>query len=161
LQASNVRKELAPDMPPESIAASLLLEQAPDALIFADRAGVIRVWNAAAERIFGFTASDAIGRQLDIIIPDALRDAHWQGYHRALAAGDTKYRGQSLPTKAVMADGSQIYVELSFAIVHTSDGEVAGAMAQARDITERFQRDRDLRRRLRELEQASNIPPAS
>ena len=140
---------------------SFLVDHAPDALIFADRDGVIRVWNAAAERIFGFTAADAVGRALDIIIPEGLREAHWQGYHRALAAGDTKYRGQSLPTKALKADGSQVYVELSFAIVRGPDAEVIGAMAQARDITERFQRDRDMRRRLRELEHAPATPSVS
>jgi PAS domain S-box-containing protein len=133
-----------------------LLVQGPDATIFADRDGVVRVWNAAAERIFGYPADAAIGQNLDIIIPEKLREAHWAGYDRALAAGDTKYRGQSLPTRAVKQDGSEIYVELSFAIVHGSDGGVAGAMAQARDITERFERDRAMRRRLRELEQASD-----
>ena len=65
------------------------------------------------------------------------------------------------PAAAVKADGSQIYVELSFAIVRGSDGEVIGAMAQARDITERFQRDRDMRRRLRELEHAPITPSVS
>ena len=122
---------------PMPVDLSLLVEQAPDAIIFAGRDGVIRVWNAAAERIFGFTAADATGEDLNIIIPEGLRDAHWQGYDRALAAGDTKYRGQSLPTKALRADGSQIYVELSFAIVHGRDGAVIGALAQAH-ITERF-----------------------
>jgi PAS domain S-box-containing protein len=132
--------------------SSFLVDQAPDAVIFADRNGVIRVWNAAAERIFGFPAEAALGQDLNIIIPESLRDAHWQGYDRALGAGDTKYRGQSLPTKALKADGSQFYVELSFAIVHGAGGEVIGAMAQARDITERFERDRAMRRRLREME---------
>jgi PAS domain S-box-containing protein len=131
---------------------ALLVEQSPDGMIFADREGIVRVWNASAQRIFGFAAADAVGQDLNIIIPESLRDAHWQGYDRALAAGDTKYRGQSLPTKAVKADGSQIYVELSFAIVQDSAGEVIGALAHARDITERFERDRALRRRLRELE---------
>jgi PAS domain S-box-containing protein len=131
---------------------SLLVEQSPDAMIFADREGKVRAWNAAAERIFGFASADAIGERLDIIIPESLREAHWQGYERALAAGDTKYRGQSLPTKAVRNDGSTIYVELSFAIVHGRDGTVIGALANARDITERFERDRAMRRRLRELE---------
>jgi len=131
---------------------SALLQQAPDAIIFAGTDGIIQVWNAAAERIFGFTPQQAIGQDLNIIIPENLRDAHWAGYDRALAAGDTKYRGQALPTKALTASGSTIYVELSFAIVHGTDGAVTGAMACARDITERFERDRALRRRLRELE---------
>jgi PAS domain S-box-containing protein len=131
---------------------SLIVAQAPDAIIFADRDGIIRVWNAAAERIFGFTADSAIGQDLNIIVPESLRDAHWTGYDRALAAGDTKYRGQALPTKATRTDGSQNYVELSFAIIHGSGGDVIGALAHARDITERFERDRTMRRRLKELE---------
>jgi PAS domain S-box-containing protein len=131
---------------------ALLVEQAPDAMIFADRQGIVQVWNAAAERVFGFTASEAVGRDLNIIIPESLQDAHWTGYDRALEAGDTKYRGQSLPTKALRKDGATVYVELSFAIVRGRDGAVIGALAQARDITERFERDRAMRRRLRELE---------
>ena len=138
------------DAVPQDLA--LLIDQSPDAMIFADREGIVRVWNAAAERIFGFAAADAIGGDLNIIIPESLRDAHWQGFDRAIAAGDTKYRGQSLPTKAVKSDGSTIYVELSFAIIREAGGEVIGALANARDITERFERDRAMRRRLRELE---------
>lgn len=134
---------------------AILVDQAPDAMIFADRNGVVRVWNPAAERIFGYPATAAIGQNLDIIIPEKLREAHWTGYDRALAAGDTKYRGQSLPTRALKQDGSEIYVELSFAIVHGGDGSVIGAMAQARDITERFERDRVMRRRMRELQDAA------
>jgi PAS domain S-box-containing protein len=137
-----------------------LVEQAPDAMIFAGRDGVIRVWNAAAERIFGYRAADAVGQSLDIIIPEKLREAHWAGYDRALAAGETKYRGQSLPTRAARQDGSEMYVELSFAIVRDGDGAVAGAMAQARDITERFERERAMRRRPRELEALAESPSA-
>ena len=138
-----------------------LVDQAPDGMIFAGRDGVIRTWNPAAERIFGFAAKAAIGQDLNIIIPEPLRGAHWKGYDRALGAGDTKYRGQSLPTKALKADGSQFYVELSFSIVHGKDGEVVGAMAQARDITERFERYRLMRRRLRELDGAPENANAS
>ena len=141
--------------------AAALVHQAPDAIIFAGSDGVIRVWNPAAERIFGFTAEAAIGQDLNIIIPENLRDKHWEGYDRALAAGDTKYRGQSLPTKALKADGSTIYVELSFAIIHGPAGDVIGAMAQARDITERFERDRAARRRLRELQEALDAKPTA
>lgn len=136
----------------QSFEPASLIEQAPDAMIFADLEGIIRVWNPAAERIFGFAAADAIGKDLNIIIPESLQERHWTGYDRALAAGDTKYRGQSLPTKARRADASEIYVELSFAIIHASDGKVTGSLAHARDITERFERERAQRRRLRELE---------
>ena len=131
---------------------AILVEQSPDATIFADLDGIIRTWNLAAERIFGWTQGSAIGQRLDIIIPESLRERHWVGYARALLAGDTKYRGQSLPTKSMRSDGTPIYVELSFGIVHAADGAVVGAMAQARDITERFEHEKVSRRRLRELE---------
>ena len=126
----------------------LLIEQSPDAVIFADSAGIIRIWNTAAERIFGFTKSDALGANLNIIIPERLRDAHWRGFERALAERTTKYAGQALPTKAVRSDGSQIYVELTFAIVIDAKGDVLGALAHARDITKRFEKERADRKNL-------------
>ena len=130
----------------------LLVEQAPDAVISAGNDGVIVTWNAAATAMFGFAPSDAIGNGLNIIIPEEFRETHWSAYDKALEAGDTKYRGQSLPTRAMKADGETLYVELSFAIVHGEDGMVIGALAHARDITARFEQDRANRRRLRELE---------
>ena len=133
----------------DSTLASRLVTQAPDAVIFADTDGVIRVWNAAATALFGFTAEEALGEGLDLIVPERFRDAHWTGYRRALAEGDTKYRGQALPTRSTKKDGTTIYIELSFAIVHGDDGSgaVIGALAHARDITERFLREREERRR--------------
>ena len=129
-----------------------ILEQAPDALIFADREGIIRSWNSAAKRIFGHSAGEALGQSLDLIVPEQFRDAHWAGYERAVADGASKYAGQALPTRAARADGTEIYVELSFSIARTEGGEVVGALAMARDITERFTADRAERRRVRELE---------
>lgn len=141
------------------IEARRLVEDSPDAMIFADREGVIRVWNRAAERIFGFTAEAALGQTLDLIVPERFREQHWTGFDRALAARATKYVGQSLPTRALRADGAQLTVELSFAIILGEDGEAAGALATARDITERFEADRELRRRLRDLEAAAAPQP--
>jgi PAS domain S-box-containing protein len=129
-----------------------LVEQAPDALIFADREGVIRVWNRAAERVFGHTSAEAIGQTLDLIVPERFREAHWAGFDRALGEGKTKYEGQALPTRSERKGGDQIYVELTFEIV-SEGGETIGAMALARDITERFEADRAQRRRVRELEE--------
>ncbi|MGE5595371.1 MAG: PAS domain S-box protein [Hyphomicrobiales bacterium] len=133
----------------------LLVEQAPDAIIFADRNGIIRIWNASAERVFGHPAEKAIGQSLDILIPESLREAHWRGFDRALEAGETKYKGQALPTKSFTADGRDIYVELSFGILKDASGAVIGATAHARDITERFQQDREMRRELRALREAA------
>jgi PAS domain S-box-containing protein len=133
--------------------AEMLVSQSPDAVIFADREGVIREWNAAAERIFGHAQAEAIGQSLDIIVPERFREAHWRGYERAIGEGSTKYSGQSLPTRSERKDGAQIYVELTFAIIHDAGGQVIGALAHARDITERWENDRRQRQRLRELEE--------
>ncbi len=133
--------------------ARLLLDQAPDAVIFAGPDGIIREWNTAAEALFGHAASDAIGQSLDLIVPERFREAHWKGFDKALGEGDTKYRGQALPTRSMRKDGTDFYVELTFAIVHNVDGKVIGALAHARDITERWTHDREQRQRLRELEE--------
>ncbi|RLA40926.1 MAG: hypothetical protein DRR06_16770 [Gammaproteobacteria bacterium] len=132
--------------------SDLLVSQSPDAVIFADLSGAIRVWNAAAERIFGFSADTAIGASLDIIIPESFREAHWQGFNRAIADSLTKFVGQALPTKALRADGTEFYVELSFAIILDNKGEPVGSVAHARDINERFTKERANRKRLKELE---------
>ena len=140
----------------QSLDASLIA-QLPDAMIYSDATGTIRVWNAAAERIFGFTQSEAIGANLDIIIPERFRDAHWRGFERALGDKRSKYVGQSLPTRSQHKDGTGIVVELSFAIVVVDD-EAVGALAIARDITERFEKERADRKRLQELETARAKP---
>lgn len=125
--------------------AAALVEQAPDAMIFVDPQGTIQVWNEAASRIFGFAKEEALGANLDMIIPERFRDAHWRGFERALADGVTKYVGQALPTRAARADDTKIYVELSFAVVRDGEARVLGALANARDITERFEKERSSR----------------
>lgn len=63
-----------------------LARDAPDAIIFADAKGLIRFWNTGAQHIFGWSAAEALGRSLDIIIPAKLRERHWQGYRQATVA---------------------------------------------------------------------------
>jgi PAS domain S-box-containing protein len=139
--------------------ARLLQDQAPDAIIFADVDGRIVEWNTAAEAVFGYPSGEAVGQSLDLIIPERFREAHWAGFHRALAEGETKYVGKSLPTRSMRKDGQDIYVELTFAIVKASDGAVLGALAHARDISERWAREREQRQRLRELEARLGTDP--
>ncbi len=132
--------------------ARWIIEQSPDGVIFASPDGNIRLWNDAAARMFGFSADDALGQNLDIIIPEPFREAHWKGFERAIEAGETKHKGKALPTKALNNKGETFYVELSFGIVKDSSGKPIGALAHAREITERFEQERANRRRLRELE---------
>lgn len=130
-----------------------LIEQCPDGVIYADADGRIALWNAAAEKIFGFTAAQVLGQSLDIIIPDKLREPHWRGFDAALAAGTTKHQGKALPTRALKADGSVIYVELSFAVIIDDQGHALGALSQARDIDASYRKAKEDRARLKALEQ--------
>lgn len=116
---------------------SSLVEQAPDAMIYADHAGAIRVWNPAAERLFGYSAAEALGRSLDLIIPERFRAAHWNGYAAAMQRGTTRYSGQLLTTRSMHKDGRAIYVEMAFSMIKNDEGVVLGALAIARDCTER------------------------
>ena len=123
--------------------AETLIEQSPDAMVFVNTAGIIRVWNSAAERIFGFSQSATLGASVNIIIPERFREAHWQGFRRAIAERSTKYQGQVLSTRSVRSDGTRIYVELSFAVILDAEGEVLGVLAHGRDITKRFEQERN------------------
>jgi PAS domain S-box-containing protein len=132
---------------------ALLHAQAPDAVIYAGTDGVIQAWNAAATTMFGFSSEEALGQSLDLIIPERFRDAHWKGFERALADGTTKYSGQALPTRSARKDGTTIYVELTFAIIKDASGSVIGALAHARDITERFLKEREQRQQAQQAQQ--------
>jgi len=110
-----------------------LIEQAPDAIIFADGEGVIRVWNARAQALFGYAPDEAIGRSLDLIVPEHLRAAHWRGFHQAIAAGHTRLGDKPMVTRAVHKDGGKLYVEFAFAIVRDQSGRLMGAVATGRE----------------------------
>jgi PAS domain S-box-containing protein len=113
--------------------------------------GKILLWNSGAVRIFGFSATEAVGQSLDLIIPIELREAHWRGFHRAMAEGRTKFEGRAMTTKSFRRDGKKIYVDLSFSILKSSKGEIEGALALARESTERYNAEKTLRAELREL----------
>lgn len=115
-----------------------VVEQALDAMIFADREGIIRIWNARAEAVFSYAANEAIGRSLDFIIPEDLRAAHWRGYHQEITTGQTKSGGQAMATRATHKHGGKLYVELAFGIVSDRPHGVLGALATAKDITQSY-----------------------
>ncbi|OWU85926.1 PAS sensor protein [Oceanicola sp. 22II-s10i] len=129
------------DLAPEICAAM------PDALVVSDREGVIRVWNAGAERIFGFAASEAIGATLDIITPERLRARHWEGYDHTIATGQTHYgAGDLLSVPALRKDGAQISVQFSIFPLLDGDGGIAAIGAVMRDVTADFEERKRLRR---------------
>jgi adenylylsulfate kinase len=101
------------------------------AVIFADREGIIRSWNVRAEAVFGYAAAEAIGQSLDLIIPEHLRAAHWKGYRDAIAAGRTRLGEKPMLTRATHKDGSKLYLEVAFGIANGPQGAL-GALATAR-----------------------------
>ena len=119
------------------------------AIVYADAEGVIRLWNRGATRIFGFTQTEALGRSLDIVIPERLRERHWQGYRTTMRTRQTRYgNGQVLSVPAVRKDGAQISVEFTIVPFTNDAGQTIGIAAIMRDATARFEELRALRRKL-------------
>jgi PAS domain S-box-containing protein len=116
--------------------ADLILDQVADAVIFADPSGRIARWNRASAALFGFGAAEALGQSLDLIVPGHLRTAHWRGFDDAMANGLLKLQGRPTLTRAQHKSGRRLYVEMTFALVSV-DGVAQGAVAVARDVTER------------------------
>jgi PAS domain S-box-containing protein len=131
-----------------------LLADGSDAIVATDRDGTIRFWNPAAEAMFGYASADAIGQSLDIIVPEKLRERHWDGYRRVMATGETEYGDRTLSVPAIRADGSRISVEFTVTLLRGEDGGVAGIAAVMRDVTAQWEERRALTRRLAELERA-------
>jgi PAS domain S-box-containing protein len=129
-----------------------LISQVSDAVIFADRDGLIRLWNPGAEALFGHDGQDVLGEPVDVIIPERLRAAHQAGFDAAVHTGQTRHGRASMTTRSVHRDGRVLYVDMSFALVKDAAGDVLGAVAVARDITDRFQAEKDARKRRAELE---------
>ena len=131
-----------------------LVVDGPDAVIYADAAGFIRYWNAAATRIFGFAESEAVGARLDLIIPERLRARHWQGYDKVMNGAQSRYgSGALLAVPALHKDGRQISIEFTILPVRHDTGELVGIAAFLRDVTARFDEVRALRRQLAVLKQ--------
>ena len=126
-----------------------ILNTTSDAILATDREGVIRFWNRGAARIFGFTAEQAIGASLDLIIPERLRKRHWDGYERVMATGETRYgAGDVLAVPAIAKGGRQISVEFTIILLQDSEQRVCGMAAILRDVTARFEELRQLKREL-------------
>ena len=127
----------------QSKLAEAILDQVADAVICADPLGTIVRWNRASTALFGHPAEEAIGQGIDLIVPEHLRAAHWSGFDAAIAKGALKLQGRPTLTRALHKSGRRLYVEMTFALVKgDAESEVLGAVAVARDVTDRVERER-------------------
>jgi PAS domain S-box-containing protein len=127
-----------------------------DAIIEAGRDGTIGFWNPGAERIFGFTSQEAIGHSLDLIIPERLRQRHWDGYDKTLRTGESRYgAGDVLAVPALRKDGATISVEFTVVPLKNEKDQMIGMIAVIRDVTKRFEEMRSLKRKLAD---ATKVP---
>ncbi|WP_319586484.1 PAS domain S-box protein [uncultured Desulfobulbus sp.] len=125
-----------------------LLERTTDAILVADRQGLIRYWNTGAEQMFGYRTVEAVGQSIDLIIPENLRSRHWEGYFRVMATGQTKYISDLLTSPGVHKDGSRLSLEFSMVLLRNEGGEIEGCASIMRNVTSRWQREKALKERL-------------
>ena len=130
-----------------------IVDKAADAIIFADGEGIIRLWNAGAEAIFAYPAAEALGQSLDLIVPEKLRKRHWEGYRKVMATGKSKYGKETLAVPAITKDDKRISIEFTIVLVSNDQGEPLGTAAIIRDVTERFLKHKELKKRLAEMEE--------
>jgi PAS domain S-box-containing protein len=119
-----------------------IVEEMSEAVIVSNRAGVIVLWNRAAEGMFGHSAVEAVGQSLDLIIPERYRTRHWEGYRTVMSSGVTRYGQELLAVPAIRKDGRRISLEFSIALLRDDSGELAGAVAIIRDVTVRWECER-------------------
>ncbi len=127
---------------------------AGDAIVLARADGTIQLWNLSAERLFGFTETEALGQSLDLIIPEKYRGRHWAGYHEVMRTGRTQYGDQVLRVPAMRKDGSRLSIAFTVGLLTEKDGHVDGILAIMRDDTETFNTQKALRDRIKQLEQS-------
>jgi PAS domain S-box-containing protein len=130
-----------------------ILDTRSDAIVAADAQGIIRFWNPGAERIFGYERGAALGRSLDIIIPERLRKRHWGGYAQVMHTGESRYgHGDVLAVPAIHEDGSALSIEFTIVPLRDAEGRLVGMAAILRDVTARFEEVRGLKKRLAVLQ---------
>jgi len=129
-----------------------IVDFSQDGMLFADREGIIRLWNKGAESIFGYSAREALGQSLDLIIPEKLRERHWEGYYRVMDTGETRYGNELLKVPALRKDGKRLSIEFSILLVRDPQNEIIGSAAVMRDVTERWKKEKALNEKLKSLE---------
>ena len=133
-----------------------LVGRIADGIVIAGPDGVIVSWNDGAAAIFGYSAAEAVGQRLDLIIPQHLRSRHWDGFDAAMDSGETRYGDRMLAVPATHRDGRRLSIEFRVALLGPAGGKPRAIGAVIRDVTERWCAERDLRARVAELEAAAD-----
>lgn len=136
----------------QEVLCRTIVEVSNDAVIFSDKNGIICLWNGGAERMFGYSDQEALGQPLDLIIPENLRQRHWDGYFRVMESGASHYSIDLLSAPALQKGGTRISTEFSMALIKDASGMMLGVASIIRDVTARWQRDKELKERIKELE---------
>jgi PAS domain S-box-containing protein len=129
-----------------------LVASAGDGIMASDAQGLITLWNPACERMFGFTEADALGKSLDLIIPQRQQKPHWDGYHKTMETGKTKYGNDVLRVPAVHKDGHTLSIAFTVSMLYKPDGSVSAIVAVIRNESVKFAEERALKKRINELE---------
>jgi PAS domain S-box-containing protein len=138
----------------ESVAwlARAVVQESAEAIVVTDPEGIVQLWNRGAERMFGYPAAEALGRSLDLIIPEKLRERHWKGYQQTMATGVTRYGDTLLNVPATHQDGRRLSVEFSVALLRDDADRIVGISAIMREVSDRRKAEQALRAKLAELE---------
>ena len=135
-----------------------IVQNAQDAIIFADRDGIIRLRNSGAEVMFGYRAEEAVGQTLDLIIPERLRARHWEGYRKVMSTGVTRYGREVLKVPGIRKDGTRVSLEFTVILLRDGTGQLLGPAAILRDVTARWEQEKAMRERLAALEANVETP---
>lgn len=138
--------------PTQEWLADTIVNLSSDAIMFSDREGIIRLWNSGAEKMFGYSAEEALGQSLDLIIPENLRGRHWEGYGRVMQSGTSRYSADLLSAPALQKGGSRISTEFSMVMVKDEAGKMLGVAAIIRDVSVRWQKEKEMKERIKTLE---------
>lgn len=136
----------------EAWLAHAVVNESSEAIVVSDPDGIIRLWNGGAARMFGYSADEALGRNLDLIIPEKLRARHNKGYEQTMATGHTRYGESLLSVPATHRDGHRLSIEFSVALLRDESDQIVGISAVMREVTERRNAERELRAKIAELE---------
>ena len=140
--------------------AETILSTRSDAIVSADRDGIIDFWNPGAERLFGYSREEAVSRSLDLVIPERLRKRHWDGYSRVMQTGQSRYgQGDLLSVPALRKDGAIISVEFTVVPLKNEAEQMIGMAAIMRDVTARYNEMRALKQALADVGRTATSKP--